>query len=205
MAFPVDLASTLTGATLGQLAYWRQTDLLVPEQSRRPRALYSFRDLVALRTVVRLRRTSSLQAVRRAFAELERMDLTDHPSKYALIAQGRSIVLVDAGKGVDLVAHPGHEVLATLEDIFEPFATQGGHQVVSFTHPREHIAVRERRLGGWPTILGTRVPFDDVAALVADGSVSHESVARYFPTVDEAAVMDAVDFAAEVRATREPA
>lgn len=198
MTFPVNLTSALTGATVGQLAYWRQTGLLVPEDGRRPRALYSFRDLVALRTVVHLRRSSSLQSVRRAFAQLERMDLTDHPSQYRLVAQGRSIALVQEDRAVDLVTQPGHEVLATLADIFEPFTTPRGRKVVDFTHPRQNIEVRERRLGGWPTIRSTRVPYDSIANLVRGGEVSPEQVPLYFPTVSPDAVKDAVDFASEV-------
>jgi len=126
------------------------------------------------------------------------MDLTDHPSQYKLVSQGRSIVLVQDERSIDLVTHPGHEVLATLEDIFEPFVTQRGRHVPSFTEPREHIRVREHRLGGWPTIRDTRIPYDTVAALVSDGSISPDQVVLYYPTVPPEAVEDAVDFAHEV-------
>jgi DNA-binding transcriptional MerR regulator len=77
-SFPVDLTSVLTGASVGQLRYWRRKNrLLVPELYARP-ALYSFRDLLALRTVVRLRRTHSLRAIRTAFGNLREFDLTEH-------------------------------------------------------------------------------------------------------------------------------
>lgn len=205
MSFPVDMTSVLTGATLGQLQYWRSSrnPLLRPELQARP-ALYSFRDLVALRTVVRLRRETSLQAVRAAFNQLADMDLTDHPSRYRLISQGKSIVLsLDDGRGIDLVAQPGHQVLATIEDIFKPFTTKQGREVADFRRPREHIEVREHRMGGWPTIEGTRIPYDTVALLVADDEITPEQVKRFYPTVDAAAVGDAVSFAEEVSAVRE--
>lgn len=203
MSFPVEVTSVLTGATLGQLAYWRQTDLLVPEIERRPRALYSFRDLVALRTVVHLRRVNSLQAVRRAFRELERMDLTAHPATYSLASRGRSIVLLhEDGGQTDLVRHPGDEVITNLADVFAPFETDRGRQVVDFRRPRHHIQVREHRMGGWPTIEGTRIPYDTIALLVADGTVPPERVSAYYPTVTPDAVSDAVSFADEVESAR---
>lgn len=204
MSFPVEVTSVLTGATLGQLQYWRSSrnPLLRPEIQARP-ALYSFRDLVALRTVVRLRRETSLQAVRAAFNQLADMDLTDHPSRYRLIAQGKSIVLsLDDGRGIDLVAQPGHQVLATIEDIFKPFTTKQGRQVADFLRPRSHIEVREHRMGGWPTIEGTRIPYDTIALLVQDGDVTPDQVSRFYPTVTPDAVGDAVSFAGDVLATR---
>lgn len=205
MSFPVEITSVLTGASVSQLAYWRQTGLLVPELQRTPRALYSFRDLMALRTVVHLRSGTSLQAIRRAFTQLEAMDLTEHPSRYRLVREGRSIVLVGEGRHVDLVEAPGQETLATLSDVFAPFTTHQGRDVASFTRPRSHLEVREHRLGGWPTIEQTRVPYDVVSDLVADGSVRPEQVTHFYPSVPADAVADAVSFAEEVKSTREGA
>lgn len=202
MSFPVEVTSVLTGATLSQLAHWRKTSLLEPEVSRRPRALYSFRDLVALRTVVRLRQDTSLQAVRKALAQLERMDLTDHPSRYQLVTQGRSIVLIDADRQIDLVASPGQEVVASLGDVFAPFRTTRGRDVVDFLRPRRSLEVREHRMGGWPTIVGSRIPYDTIAELVADGSVQPGEVSHFYPHIGPRQVRDAVSFAEEVRAVR---
>lgn len=204
MSFPVEVTSVLTGATLSQLAYWRQTDLLVPELERRPRALYSFRDLVALRTVVHLRSDNSLQAIRRAFQQLARMDLTDHPSTYTLASRGRSIVLQHKDGETDLVGHPGDEVIANLGDVFAPFRTAQGRNVVDFRRPRHRIEVREHRMGGWPTIEGTRIPYDTIALLVADGTIPRDRVSAYYPTVSREAVDDAVSFAEEVDSVRPP-
>lgn len=68
MSFPGDLTAALTGATMSQLASWRQgrPPILAPEYGNKPSALYSFRDVVALRTVVKLRSDVSLQKIRKA-------------------------------------------------------------------------------------------------------------------------------------------
>ena len=69
------LTAALSGATPRQLAYWRldsgRGPLLLPEFGTSPRALYSFRDVIALRICVRLRKETSLQRVRRAVAHLQ--------------------------------------------------------------------------------------------------------------------------------------
>lgn len=53
MAYPTKMAAALSGATVGQLRGWRQDrghgPFLAPELQTRPRALYSFRDVLALR------------------------------------------------------------------------------------------------------------------------------------------------------------
>lgn len=202
MSFPVEVTSVLTGASPSQLAYWRRTSLLTPEVERRPAALYSFRDLIALRTFVRLREATSLQSIRRALSELDRMDLTEHPAHYQLVSHGNSIVLVEDDRQVDLVAQPGQEVLANLANIFAPFTNRQGRVVVDFRRPRRHLEVREHRMGGWPTIGGTRIPYETIAELAADGSVDPDDVRHYYPTVNAAAVEDAVSFAQEVNNAR---
>lgn len=204
-SFPVDLTSVLTGASVYQLGYWRRKNhLLVPEISSRP-ALYSFRDLLALRTVVRLRRTHSLQAIRTAFNSLREFDLTEHPSQYQLRAHGKSIVLVQQGQAMDLVKSPGSLLLATMDDIFAQFETRSGRRVVDFLAPRPHLDIREKRMGGWPTAENSRVPFDTIAALMATGEVSASEVQHYYPSVTPEAAADAASFADEVAATRKAA
>ena len=77
MAFPVPITSVLTGATVAQLAYWRKDTrsspaLLVPENKRSGRYLYSWADVVALRSMVYLRSEKSLPKIRRARALMDK-------------------------------------------------------------------------------------------------------------------------------------
>lgn len=199
MSLNIALASVLSGASVRQLGYWRKTSLLVPEVNSTGRPiLYSFRDILALRAVVKLHQEQSLQRIRKAFATLPHLDLTDHPAQYALVADGSTIVLVrEDGIEIDLVNKPGHAIMVTLSDIMEPFDTGRG-EVVDLRRPRPHLQVREQWLGGWPTIEGTRVPYDTVAELLSDGSVHPSEVAEFYPDVTAAAAQDALDFARSV-------
>ncbi|MGE2832753.1 DUF433 domain-containing protein [Mycobacterium sp. SMC-4] len=200
--FPVPLTVTMTGVTKSQLAGWRREPVvLAPEYGTRPRALYSFQDLVALRTFARLRSTVSLQKIRKALSTLDMLELTEHPSKYTLVAHGESIALVEnSNEAIDLVAAPTTRVMVEMVDVFNSFINRNEVKVVDFKHPKPELEVNLNRLGGWPTIRGTRVPYDAVVDLVADGDVSFDEVAEYYPSVTPDAVADAVAFAQLIEA-----
>lgn len=191
MAFPADLTSVLTGASIGQLRRWSRTGLLHPEIQLRPAALYSFQDLVALRTFVRMRKEVPLQRIRKAVAKLKDFDLTEHPAKYRLHTDGESVFFVEDDRSVDLVRKPGQRALLNLEDIFAPFKTRQGAEVVDFLRPRPHLEVKETRLGGWPTIKATRVGFDSVAKLLDGDEIAPEDVQRFYPSVTAESAVDA--------------
>ncbi|MCM4079536.1 DUF433 domain-containing protein [Paractinoplanes hotanensis] len=197
MAYEPRIASALSGATRGQLAYWRRQKLLVPEVSATRPVLYSFRDLIALRTFVYLREERPLQTIRRALDKLREIGETDHLSRYRLVAQGRrSIALVqDAGDGaVDLVEKPGQQLtVIKLGDMLRAFPL-GEIEIPSLAHPRRRISVNPSVRRGYPVVAGTRVAFDLVAGLVRDG-VPPEAVKEYYPGVTAAAARDAASFA----------
>lgn len=193
------MAAALSGATTGQIRNWRQDrgagPVLHPELGISPRALYSFRDILALRAFARLRAEFSLQALRRAVGNLRELGEVDHLSSYSLVAEGTSIVLhEDDGHGTDLLKKPGQRVVATLADIVEPFAPRPGVIVPHLLHPNDHVSLDPETQGGQPVITGTRVLSEDVAALLRDG-VPAERIADYYPTVDAAAARDAERFA----------
>ncbi|WP_374975200.1 DUF433 domain-containing protein [Microbacterium trichothecenolyticum] len=191
------MTSKLSGTTIAQLAYWRRTDVLVPEikSSGRP-LLYSFRDIYALRTFARLRQELPLQQIRRALRTLQERGPFDHPADYKWFGDGDSIVLWREGdNAMDAVKHPGQTLLATFEDVLSEFTNRAGQHVADLRRPAPFLEVEPARLGGWPTIEGTRVPFDAVADLVADGSVPVEDIGDYYPSVTPDAARSALRFA----------
>lgn len=200
--FTIPLTSKLSGTTVSQLAHWRRTGILVPEvrSTGRP-LLYSFRDIYALRTFVKLRQQTSLQQIRKALDYLQEIEPFQHPSSFSLVREGNSIVLWrDGDNSIDLVKHPGQTLLATFEDILGAFTTRSGKRVADLRRPAPHIEVEPARLGGWPTIEGTRVPFDEVAHLLQDGTVPVDSVADFYPSVSPEAARSALAFARELEA-----
>jgi uncharacterized protein (DUF433 family)/DNA-binding transcriptional MerR regulator len=198
VSYSPKLAAALSGATLRQLAHWRKaTDrgaVLVPEISAIRPVLYSFRDLIALRTCVRLRNDASLQKIRRALDTL-RVDLDEreHLSAYRLVTDGSTIYLVEPEQVTDLVLRRANIVIHELVDVLRPFYRDGRH-IPDLLRPRDHVTVDPAVRGGIPVIEGTRVPYDEVAALVRDG-VPPERIRDYYPSVSDVAALEAADFA----------
>ncbi|MFL6054164.1 MAG: DUF433 domain-containing protein [Actinoallomurus sp.] len=198
MAYSTRMAAALSGATVGQLRTWRQDrgngPILRPELAAKP-ALYSFRDVLALRAFAHLRQDVSLQKIRKALAHLKKIGEVDHLSSYSLVADGDSIVLVgDDDHATDLVKRPGQQVIATMADILQEFAPRAGVVIPHLLHPKQHVSVDPETQGGQPVITGTRVPFDVVAELVEDG-IPPEKIADYYPGVTADAARDAASFA----------
>ncbi|MER7207490.1 DUF433 domain-containing protein [Streptosporangium sp. NPDC000239] len=199
MVYDPKLAAALSGATLRQLSHWRNTGarrgaVLIPEVSSRRPVLYSFRDVVALRTCVKLRNDASLQKIRRALDTL-RDDLKEreHLSSYKLVADAGTIYLAASDQAVDLVRRKANVVIHQMVDVLQPFYRDGRH-IPSLLQPRPHVTVDPAVRGGVPVIEGTRVPYDEVAALLRDG-VPAERISDYYPSVTATAALDAADFA----------
>ncbi|MEU4225508.1 DUF433 domain-containing protein [Nonomuraea sp. NPDC026600] len=199
MSYTPKLAAALSGVTLRQLAHWRKASsgrgaVLVPEISPVRPVLYSFRDLVALRTCVKLRNDASLQKIRRALDTL-RDDLQEreHLSAYQLVTDGSTIYLVEQGQATDLVHRKANIVIHDMVEVLRPFYRDGRH-IPDLLRPREHVTVDPAVRGGMPVIEGTRVPYDEIAALLRDG-VPAERIAEYYPSVSATAALDAADFA----------
>jgi uncharacterized protein (DUF433 family) len=200
MAFPIPFASKMSGASVGQLAYWRKTGVLQPEiEAETPPYLYSFRDIVALRTFAWLRGDHPLQMIRRSLDTLREFDMVEHPSSHQLVKLGSSIGFVKDDQVIDLAMEPGQVTIGTLADVFDAFETVNRRHVDPLLHPRDGVEVNPGRLGGWPTITGTRVPFDVVASLISDGSVLPEEVDNFYPGVSAAEARDALDFQRSIR------
>ena len=153
MSFPVPIASVLTGATIRQLAYWRRhthaaPPLLVPEGKRSGRYLYSWADVVALRSIVYLRQEKSLPRIRRAVATLRGLEAGEwtHLAAYRLISTRRSILVkTPIGELLDLEERPGtvlEEIL--MHDVLAPVRDRNGRAVPALEHPRPRIAVNPR-------------------------------------------------------------
>lgn len=199
MAYAVKMAAALSGATSGQLRHWRSArtgPLLVPEWGVSPRVLYSFRDVLALRTFVRLRENTSLQRIRAAIGNLRVLGEADHLAAYRLVSDAAgNIQLVTEDEAVSLDKNRGQlQLLVVIGDVIEPFAVRAGVLVPHLLRPRPALSVDPDTQGGIPVITGTRVPYDVVAGLMRDG-VSAERIAEYYPSVGAGAARDAQDFA----------
>ena len=199
VAYPVKMAAALSGATVNQLRHWRSArtgPLLVPEIATTPKVLYSFKDVLALRTCVRLREDASLQKIRAAIQNLRDLGEADHLASYRLVSDKRgNVQLVSEDEIVNLGSKPGQlQVVAVISEVIESFAVRAGVLVPPLLRPRPHLAVDPETQGGTPVIADTRVPYDAVAGLMRDG-VPADRIADYYPSVTAEAAEEALDFA----------
>jgi uncharacterized protein (DUF433 family) len=208
MAYPVPLTVALSGATVDQLAYWRRhtvssPPLLEPSAKRSGRYLYSWADVVALRSIVYLRQDKSLPRIRRAVRTLAHLEERDwqHLARYKLVSTGDSILVVTPdGRVLDVEKHPGTVLEETLlSDVLDVFQTEDGRRVPALSSPRPKLSVDPGVLGGYPVVVGTRVPYDVVASLADDG-YEEAQIIELYPSVKRGAIADAREFAEEVSA-----
>jgi uncharacterized protein (DUF433 family)/DNA-binding transcriptional MerR regulator len=200
VAYSTNMAAALTGATVSQLSHWRSSKtgpLLTPEIQSSPKAIYSFRDILALRTCVRLREYDSLQRIRTAIGNLRDLGDRDHLAAYTIVSDAAgNIQLITHSEALDLTKHPGQQQLFALDiaKVIESFSPRTGVLVPDLFQPRANVAVDPETQGGFPVITGTRVPYDLIAGLVADG-IPPEEISQYYPAVSATAARDAIDFA----------
>lgn len=194
------LAAALSGASLGQLRYWRKNPPVLEPEHRTPnRVLYSYRDVVALRSLAYLRQRNglSLQKIRVSIRNLRELGMTEHLSSYKLIQSGRTVIVVDGDEAIDLLRAPGNSVIAELVDVFDAFDGRVG-AVLPFQEPVPGVIVDPAVRSGMPVVAGTRVSYDQVAALM-DDDVAAEDIRRFFPRVTAEAARAAHAFAGYVR------
>lgn len=195
MAYSSALTAALSGASEGQLANWRREPnaLLVPEHVGNGKVRYSFRDLLALRTVAKLRKEVSLQKIRKAVANLKNLDDFQHLSYYTLVASSGSILWVpQSDQAVDVLKRPGQQMLVTMQDVLGEFEGWTG-TVVPLERPKPGVRINPKILGGFPVIDETRVPYDTVASLAADG-LDAQSIRYFYPSVSDVGVSGAIAF-----------
>lgn len=200
MSYPAKLASVLTGNTPSQLYRLRSRGIVVPEVRPYRPPLYSFRDLVALRSIAFLRGKTSAQKISRAFSSLDLFDLTEHPSQYTLGTDGSSIYIEHEGRALDLVREPGSVTVFSFDEVSGAFEDFQGEVIAPFGQPADHVEVDIGRLGGWPTVAGTRIAYDTIGNLVDDDTVTADEVGYYYPTVSADAARDVVKFHRRVEA-----
>ena len=200
--FGEQLASVLTGVTLSQLRAFRTKKIFVPEvQASRP-PLYSFRDLVALRTIGRLRAVTSAQRVAKAMRTLPLLDMTRHPSEYTFASDGEDIFVKSPdGPPISLVKERGTPTLTTFEEVLAAYENFKGEQVVDFRHPSEFLELDGERMSGLPTLRGTRVDLMTVIDEVDAGDqASIDDFVEDHAGVSRDALLDALAFNQRVMA-----
>jgi uncharacterized protein (DUF433 family) len=198
LAFSQDQVNRLTGLSVRQLQYWDRTGLFVPELAmhdrRRPHSrIYSYRDVVGLRTLALLRNAHgvSLQSLREVNAWLNRN--YDRPwSQLTFWVRGTHVFFDDGKIGARISGRTGQvalpiamaKIVQETDEAVAQLGARGPEEVGHIEHNR-HI-----QRGAW-VVAGTRVPTWIIDELHQDGETLEGILAR-FPSLTEADVQAAL-------------
>ncbi len=208
-AYPADRAAALSGVPISTVHYWAREEILVPSVSAHRIKLWSYSDLMALRTIQWLRRAktasdgaavppSTMPAVRRALKQLEELDLSLWSDD-----QGPA-VSVDRGGKIQVHDTPDREeasrqraFAAGAEDflrLIEPF-----HGAPDLHSPRPLLRIVPGKLGGSPHVAHTRLESQAVGALSSSG-LPVAKIYRLYPDVEPRAIDEALELEQQLAA-----
>jgi uncharacterized protein (DUF433 family) len=199
-AFSAQHVSRLTGLSDRQLRYWDQTGFFSPsfgeEDRRRPFSrVYSFRDVVGLRTIAMLRGKVPLQQLRRLGAWLAEHYETPWSSlRFRLI--GKEIQFYDP-KSQNWVTtrRPGQAVLREfdLSEIAQETAIEA--ERLKDRQPDDFGRIVRNRfvLNNAPVVAGTRIPVSAIWNFHAAGFTAPQIIEQY-PRLTDADVAAAVNY-----------
>ncbi|MGU3537750.1 DUF433 domain-containing protein [Methylobacterium sp. A54F] len=190
-AFTEDEAQRLTGISLTQLRYWRRTSFFVPslraeltegEETR----LYSFRDLVCLQVLDRLRNDSgvSLQHLREVKAEL--VDLGDDVwARTTLYVLNKRVVFNHPETGRREEVTTGQGVLSIPLEIVRADMERNVRQLRT-RNPENYGKVQSVRgvARSNPVIAGTAIQVASIKAY-AEAGYTVQQILEEYPTLTE--------------------
>lgn len=191
-AFTEDQVAELTGLSVGRLRYSRRTHFYYPAGG--PDAeLYSFRDVVSLRTVAELRRRGvPLQELRKVRDWLKQWSGEPWAS-LRLAVLGRKVYLKDPKTGAWLTRIPKDQ---TVHPIF--LETIAGDALRAAKQARKRrssdvgkVKTSPRVMGNAPTVAGTRIPASAIWEL-REAGYSQKQIREEYPSLKAADVRAAL-------------
>jgi uncharacterized protein (DUF433 family) len=203
-AYAADRAAALSGVPLSTVHYWAREEILVPSLSPTKVKLWSYTDLMGLRTIYWLRRrklvtdgwevpATTMRAVRRALRMLQDLDLelwTEEggPSVRVNTAGDIFILTRDAWPETADGARP---LDPEMFDLIAPFETPVS-RAPDLAKPRPHLRIVPGKLSGSPHIAHTRIETLAISAL-AERGFDWTKLERLYPAVQPVALVEAVD------------
>jgi len=208
-SYTADRAAALSGVPRRTVHYWAREGILVPSLSPERVKLWSYSDLLALRTIYWLRQIkasaeghevprTSMVAVRRALSYLRELNLElwteDMRPTVAVDVQGRVYVETES----DLSVPGGQSVLeGKWLNLLAPFTTDHTRGP-DLREPRPHVRIVPGKLAGSPHVVGTRVETIALAALESRG-FDQDRIRQLYPVLPDEGVADALDLERQLR------
>jgi uncharacterized protein (DUF433 family) len=211
LAFTLDHASRVTGLTEDRIRYWDETKVLVPSLSRKSRGgayerIYSFRDLVGLRTVAALRDDFrvSLQSLREIGQRLQDQFAAPWSELGFYVSDGHLFYRDPETHMMLSAVVPGQLALVAslnLETVARD-TDERAKQLVERSHDEFGEIVTNRYVfGNQPVVAGTRIPTRAIWEF-AEAGYPVEDILREYPRLSPIDVRNAIDFEVHGRQRR---
>ncbi len=186
-AYTAERVAALSGVPKSTVHYWSRKGILIPSVSSERVKLWSYGDLMALRTI------SAIKAVRRALREIAALELDlwgeDGAPRVAVDRSGGIVI----EHGSQAQRPGGQDILdADMLDLLAPFASREGLHGPDLSVPRPQLRIVPGKLGGSPHVVHTRLESQALGAL-ADSGLGEAKIYRLYPDIEPAAIEDALD------------
>lgn len=188
-AYNAERAAALSGVPKSTVHYWARHGHLEPSVATRPR-LWSFTDLLALRTIYWLRQTkkafdrevpaTSMPKVQRALKRIQHLELDLFEDEHAIVAVTLSGEVVINTRSLPAHLVDGQYLQPEVVDILGPFEGWEGAKGPDLRRPRPTLRIVPQRISGAPHIDGTRLQTQAIYALKVRG-FTVEQMARLYP------------------------
>lgn len=202
--YAADRAARLSGVPRSTVYDWAREDVLVPDYLNASPMMWSYRDLVFLRLLARMRQ----HGIRRDqaagdVAELRKL-LADPGSQVTTVRIGSGLFVGDDTHELGTGQQAFEEVLALTHqfDLLEPI--KGVNKVPMWgpdlVEPSDHTYISPQVMGGEPCVDSTRIPSTAVLALVEDRGLDAAKIVRLYPQLTPEGIDDAVALERRLRA-----
>lgn len=205
--YPAERASHLSGVPRSTVYDWAREGVLVPDHHHASPKLWSYRDLVFLRLLARMRHNGMDRDQAAASVRRLRDLLTDPDFDVTTVRVGSGVFLDGSSEElttkqqafeVALGVLEPFDLLAPLQDVNE-LPRWGPDLLV----PSRHTYISPDVMGGEPCVGDTRIPSASILSLVTTRHLSVPKVVQLYPQLTAELVEDAIDL--EHRMRRQPA
>lgn len=192
-SFSDEQVCRLTGLTKRQLRYWDETGFFSPALSSPRSRVYSFRDLVGLRTIAKLRESVPLQELRKIGAWLK----DEHKTPWASLRfylDGRTVYFRDQQGAIVSTKPRGQTVCIEMREIVNETRALVRDQRTRSKSDVGKIVRRRRVVQNSPVLSGTRIPVQAVWNFRQAGYTEKQIQAEY-PSLTISDIRGAIRYA----------
>lgn len=207
--YTAERAAALSGVPKSTIYHWARNGVLIPSAWPQKVRLWSFADLMGLRTIYWLRRrktsedgvdipASTMPAVRAALDALQRLErpVWSPGEGSSLLVDGEGRLYIDGAEGLQEPI-TGQLAMADVLRPVRPFDVAGieGPDLIT---PRPSLRIIPGKLGGSPHVAQTRIETRAIAALRDDGMLP-ERILTFYPELTEQQVVEAIELEEQLK------